>query len=72
MGEVEDVEIVEAGKHLPLDLAQLVPRQPVMVVHHNHTTVKTALPIYFLRSIQFKSPEPVEFGQSREVGAVHL
>ena len=40
MGEVEDVEIVEAGKHLPLDLAQLVPRQPVMVVHHNHTTVK--------------------------------
>ena len=41
MGEVEDVEIVEAGKHLALDLAQLVPRQPVMVmVRHNHTTVK--------------------------------
>ena len=38
MGEVEDVEVVEVGKHLTLDKAQLVPRQPV--VRHNHTKVQ--------------------------------
>ena len=32
MGEVEHVEVVEVGKDLPLDGAQLVPRQPVLVV----------------------------------------
>ena len=35
MGEVEDIEVVETGKHLTLDKAQLVPRQPVMVIRHN-------------------------------------
>ena len=32
MGEVEHVEVVEVGEDLPLDGAQLVPRQPVLVV----------------------------------------
>ena len=31
MGEVEHVEVVEVGEDLPLDRAQLVPRQPVLV-----------------------------------------
>ena len=42
MGEVEDVEVVEVCKDVPLHRAQLVPRQPGMLRHnrgwfcHNH------------------------------------
>ena len=51
MGEVEHVEVVEVGKDLPLDRAQLVPRQPVMVVvegynQAHHTIVKRNCQIF--------------------------
>ena len=100
MGEVEHVEVVEVGEDLPLDRAQLVPRQPVMVVVEgynqrkaHHTIVKRHCPNKYFASqsqmgsphnvkrnclnifsvqTQFQSPESVELGESREVGAVHL
>ena len=77
MGEVEDVEVVEVGKDLPLDHAQLVPRKPVTIgvsqsQMGSSQTIETRLLEYFLRFTKFQSPEPVELGQSGEVGVVQL
>ena len=77
MGEVEDVEVVQVGKDLPLDHAQLIPRKPVTIcasqsqMRSSHIS-KTGLLEYFLRFTKFQSPEPVELGQSGEVGVVQL
>ena len=72
MGEVEDVEVVEVGKDLPLDHAQLVPRKPVTICASQSQTIETGLLEYFLRFTKFQSPQPVELGQSGEVGVVQL
>ena len=72
MGEVEDVEVVQVGKDLPLDHAQLVPRKPVTICASQSQTIETKLLKNFLSFTKFQSPEPVELGQSGEVGVVQL